>query len=263
MTEESPSQRLVELVDRLQLDGRLSTADAADLESILAGDEQAREYYVLSQELHTMLGVDNSIRLKLAADLLPDNVIPLPGVDVAQLAEPDFIPAEDVRKVSSKAGFRMATSFVAMLSGVFVLLWMYLKVNEFVPLQLMAGGGGAIVAEKKISYHEQVLPILTEHCLGCHGADESTREANLRLDLAKSAYSGEKPAIVPGNPPDSEMVVRISSTDPELMMPPPEEDNALSPQQVAILSKWIEQGADYEPEWSARRWQIHIARFVR
>ncbi|MDF1755953.1 MAG: hypothetical protein P1U89_24410 [Verrucomicrobiales bacterium] len=242
-----PTDRLVELIEALQSDGGLSEADFKELEGILENDESAREYYVLSQELHTMLEVDKSIRLKLASDWLPENVIPLPGVDVTEvMPEPKPEPIKVASRQPLKSGFRMATSLAAMVAGLVVMLWIYSEVSEFaekasrsVKPELLAGD------EALVSYHDEVLPILTEHCFECHGEDEVKREADLRLDRLKSALSGDKPAIVPGKPGESEMIARISSHDPEYMMPPKEKSKRLSEAQIMILTKWIEQGAVY------------------
>jgi Protein of unknown function (DUF1553)/Protein of unknown function (DUF1549)/Concanavalin A-like lectin/glucanases superfamily/Planctomycete cytochrome C len=107
-----------------------------------------------------------------------------------------------------------------------------------------------------ISFNEHVQPILSEYCYHCHGPDSGTREpkdAPLRLDIEKDAFTPRedgKPVIVKGKPAESSLVKRIHETDPELIMPPPESHKVLGPEQVAILEKWIEQGAPYEAHWA-------------
>lgn len=250
MKKEVPSRRLMELVDTLQRCGDLPESDMSELESLLASDEGAREYYVLSQELQTMLEADRSIRLQLASDLLPDNVFPMAGIDSARLALVDPVEeVDEISKTSSKAGFRMATSFAAMISGVVVLLWMYSRVSEFserISKPLAS-------ADVPISFHNQVLPILAEHCFKCHGKDEEARKGDLRLDMAKYALAGDQPVIVRGQAHESEFFARISSTDPEYVMPPADEKDALSGDQVALLKAWISEGAEFDSAWSAAR----------
>ena len=82
-------------------------------------------------------------------------------------------------------------------------------------------------AARVIDYNWDVRPILSEYCFRCHGPDEKARRANLRLDQADSAYAalaggrGERHAIVPGKPDDSEMIRRVTHQTPALRMPPP------------------------------------------
>jgi hypothetical protein len=102
-------------------------------------------------------------------------------------------------------------------------------------------------------FQREIQPILAEHCAHCHGIDESTRQGGLRLDIRHNALEGGDsgtPAIVPGNPEESEIVARIRSTDPDVIMPPPHEQKPLSDAQKALLETWIADGAGYHPHWS-------------
>ncbi|MFM8379035.1 MAG: c-type cytochrome domain-containing protein, partial [Planctomycetia bacterium] len=102
-------------------------------------------------------------------------------------------------------------------------------------------------------FQRDIQPILAEHCAHCHGIDETTRQGGLRLDIRQNALEGGdsgSPAIVPGNPEESEMVARIRSTDPDVIMPPPREKKPLSDAQKALLEAWIADGAGYHPHWS-------------
>ncbi|WP_414661832.1 DUF1553 domain-containing protein [Horticoccus sp. 23ND18S-11] len=108
-------------------------------------------------------------------------------------------------------------------------------------------------AAAKLSYNDDVLPILAENCFHCHGPDSGTRKAKLRLDREKDAISprGEhEPAIVPGNAKASPLIERILSTDDEERMPPPESHKKLTAQEVATLQRWIAEGAGYQQHWS-------------
>lgn len=98
------------------------------------------------------------------------------------------------------------------------------------------------------NFNREIRPILAEHCLPCHGPDEAAREAELRLDERSLAL--ESGAIVPGDLLASELIQRIESDDPELVMPPPETERPLSDEQKAALRDWIEDGAVYAEHWS-------------
>ena len=106
---------------------------------------------------------------------------------------------------------------------------------------------------EEISFNFDIRPILSDNCYVCHGPDSSSRQAGLRLDLRSFAIDrleDGKRAIVPGNSKKSELIHRVSSTDPELMMPPPEMKRHLSEREIALLQKWIENGAEWEPYWA-------------
>ncbi|MCB0610976.1 MAG: DUF1549 domain-containing protein, partial [Lewinella sp.] len=107
----------------------------------------------------------------------------------------------------------------------------------------------------KIDFNLHVKPILSDRCFSCHGPDSNKRKAGLRLDQAESAYAEltEHPgyfAVKPGKTGHSQLVSRILTEDPELMMPPPASDLVLSSAEKAILIRWIKQGAVYKPLWS-------------
>src|SRR5436190_8178237 len=95
-------------------------------------------------------------------------------------------------------------------------------------------------------YLRDVRPILADNCFRCHGADEQSREAGLRLDVRDSAVRGGDsgdPAIVVGKPNSSQLIHRITSSDETERMPPPDAKTRLSPAQVETLRKWIAGGA--------------------
>ena len=107
----------------------------------------------------------------------------------------------------------------------------------------------------RIQYNEQIQPILAENCFLCHGPDSSTRKAALRLDRFPDATTPREndkwdPAIVPGHPASSPLVERIKATDAEDIMPPPDSHKQLKPAEVALLERWVAEGAEYQPHWS-------------
>ena len=108
-------------------------------------------------------------------------------------------------------------------------------------------------AATDVEFQRDVQPILSEHCLQCHGSDEGQRQSGLRLDLRDSALqggeSGQK-AVVPGKPDDSELLRRITSDDAEILMPPPHLKKPLAATQIETLKQWIANGAEYESHWA-------------
>ena len=104
-----------------------------------------------------------------------------------------------------------------------------------------------------VSFQQQVRPLLSNTCFRCHGPDEHERQAGLRLDQRESAVSkleSGKTAISPGKLDASEIVRRINSTDPTEVMPPPSLNKPLSDADKKLLTKWIEEGAEYREHWS-------------
>lgn len=107
-------------------------------------------------------------------------------------------------------------------------------------------------ADGDIDFRRDVLPILSENCFACHGFDAKARQADLRLDTFAGATGEEDGpvAIVPGEPDESELILRIESNDADAVMPPPETESKLTPDQRRILKQWIQQGAGYAKHWS-------------
>jgi hypothetical protein len=106
---------------------------------------------------------------------------------------------------------------------------------------------------QKIAFNRDVRPILSENCFACHGFDPKHREAGLRLDTFEGATADRDGSrgIVPGSIDQSEVWRRITSTDPDEVMPPPKSHKPrLTEEQLAILKRWIEQGAEYERHWA-------------
>lgn len=106
-----------------------------------------------------------------------------------------------------------------------------------------------------VSYNYHIRPILSDNCFACHGPDANKQEAGLRLDIAENAYSAlkdypDKFGIVPNNPFESEVFHRITSSDPNELMPPPSSNLKLTEEEISLIKKWIEQGAKYEPHWA-------------
>jgi hypothetical protein len=97
--------------------------------------------------------------------------------------------------------------------------------------------GQLLAAAEPLSFNSDVRPILSNNCFRCHGPDDDDRKAKTRLDL-------------PGEADLDEVLARISSTDPDEIMPPPESNKSLTPAQIDTLRRWIAEGANYEQHWA-------------
>ena len=93
-------------------------------------------------------------------------------------------------------------------------------------------------------YDRDIRPILARNCFACHGPDEASREADLRLD--QSAVQ----AVDPESPLDSELILRIRSEDQEVLMPPAESGKKLTANEKQLIESWVLQGASYQRHWA-------------
>ncbi|MDF1812111.1 MAG: PSD1 and planctomycete cytochrome C domain-containing protein [Verrucomicrobiales bacterium] len=98
----------------------------------------------------------------------------------------------------------------------------------------------------EVDFARDVQPILSNNCYACHGPDEGERAAELRLDTEVGARS----VLDLENPAASEMLHRIATKDPDEQMPPPKKKEALKPEEIQILKRWIEQGAKWGTHWA-------------
>ncbi|MBI1353183.1 MAG: DUF1553 domain-containing protein [Acidobacteria bacterium] len=110
---------------------------------------------------------------------------------------------------------------------------------------------------QEVRFNRDVRPILSDKCFACHGPDAGNRSTPLRFDSREGAFvdllSGGK-AIVPGDPAQSKLIERVSSEDPVRRMPPSYKGHAkLSEREIATLTRWIEQGAEWEGHWAFQR----------
>ena len=105
-----------------------------------------------------------------------------------------------------------------------------------------------------VDYNFHIRPILSDRCYACHGPDGNAREANLRLDEEHGAkfasLSDGGYAVVPGSARKSMLYKKITESDPAQRMPPPESNLALSDHEIALIRRWLDQGADWKPHWS-------------
>lgn len=108
-------------------------------------------------------------------------------------------------------------------------------------------------AAAHVDFNRDIRPILSENCYKCHGPDDGARKAKLRFDIRsealKPAKSGEVP-IVPGSPEKSQLVARITASDPDERMPSIKSGKTLSPTQIDLLKRWVAEGAPYATHWA-------------
>ncbi len=130
-------------------------------------------------------------------------------------------------------------------------LFAFAMVALATPAPAPAADGGALPDE--VSFNRDIRPVLSENCYACHGFDKAKRKADLRLDTKEGGYAeleeGGHP-LVAGEPEKSHVFVRITTDDEDDVMPPRKSGKKLTARQVALIKKWIEQGAEYQPHWS-------------
>lgn len=100
----------------------------------------------------------------------------------------------------------------------------------------------------RISFNRDIRPILSNHCFFCHGQDNAQRQAELRLDTEEGQRAQR--VVVPGSLNESRLIERIFSDDPDVLMPPPDANKALSTQEKDLLKRWVVEGAAFEKHWS-------------
>lgn len=112
---------------------------------------------------------------------------------------------------------------------------------------------GTVVADEsgsptEVRFNEHIRPILSDHCFACHGPDDAARETDLRLDRREDAMASG--VIVIGNASQSELIARITSSDPDEVMPPPEFQKKLTAEHKQLLALWVDSGAKWEEHWA-------------
>jgi hypothetical protein len=103
-----------------------------------------------------------------------------------------------------------------------------------------------------VEFNRDIRPILSDKCYTCHGPDQARRRTKLRFDVEADAKQdlGGRVAIVPGDVAKSEMVRRITAAEPARRMPPVASGRTLTPAEIDLIQRWIEQGARWEKHWS-------------
>jgi len=123
---------------------------------------------------------------------------------------------------------------------------------------IVVGGGVPACAQnlQRLSddpdFARDIRPILSNVCFSCHGPDEQTREADLRLDKEKGLFQirDDRAIVKRGDAGGSELVTRILSSDPDIQMPPPGSKKTLTDDQRQLLVRWVNSGADWDQHWA-------------
>ncbi len=102
---------------------------------------------------------------------------------------------------------------------------------------------------KPVDFNREIRPILSDTCFACHGPDENQRKSKLRFDTKEGAFA--KPGvIVAGKSAESRLIKRITSKDPNAVMPPPDSGHKLTEKQLELLKRWIDEGAQWNEHWA-------------
>ena len=115
---------------------------------------------------------------------------------------------------------------------------------------------GAVVAATRaaapIDFSAQIRPLLNQNCTSCHGGVKAAGDVSFvyRDVVQQVGKKSGRRVIVPGQPEESELIRRITATDPAVRMPPAEHAPALAPEKIALLREWIRQGATWEDHWA-------------
>jgi Protein of unknown function (DUF1553)/Protein of unknown function (DUF1549)/Planctomycete cytochrome C len=105
--------------------------------------------------------------------------------------------------------------------------------------------------QSRVSFNRDIRPIMSGTCFRCHGPDVSSRMAGMRLDIREEALKPKAHGtpIIPGDPPNSEVVQRIFAGDGRIM-PPASAHKELTAEQKDTIRRWIAEGAKYEGHWA-------------
>ena len=113
-------------------------------------------------------------------------------------------------------------------------------------------GAAEQIAADDPDFYRDVRPILAKACFHCHGPDEETREAGLRLDRPEGLFGTieERRVVTQGDPDHSELIRRILSDEADVQMPPADSGKSLTPEQKDVLVKWVRAGASWKEHWA-------------
>ena len=116
----------------------------------------------------------------------------------------------------------------------------------------MAHAAGPV---QPVDFNRDVRQILSDTCFQCHGPDAKKRKADLRLDTKDGLFKKADgyANIVPRQPDESELYVRIVSDDETELMPPPKSGKTLTKAQVETIKRWIEEGAEWKGHWAYQK----------
>lgn len=110
---------------------------------------------------------------------------------------------------------------------------------------------GGVAGEGTMDFNRDIRPLFTQHCTACHGGVKAAgRISFVYQEQALAKGRSREHAIVPGDPDASEVMRRVTATDPEERMPPPAHGAALTEKEIDTLRRWIQEGAPWSEHWS-------------
>ncbi len=131
----------------------------------------------------------------------------------------------------------------------FTLFAVVATVAAFCLSQWVSADGSAQQKATTVDFNREIRPILADTCFACHGPDEQTRKAKLRLDTKDGAFA--KPGvIVAGKSAESRLFKRIATKDPNAVMPPVATGHKLTDKQIDLIKRWIDEGAQWNEHWA-------------
>ncbi len=107
-------------------------------------------------------------------------------------------------------------------------------------------------AAPPVSFNRDIRPILANNCFACHGPDEKQRETKFHFDTQEGAFV-KAGVIERGNAAESLLIEKITDPDPKERMPPPDSGHVLTPRQIELLRRWIDEGAKWDTHWAYTR----------
>lgn len=129
------------------------------------------------------------------------------------------------------------------------MMYINMKTSATIFLAMLISPGW--LTAQDVSFDRDIRPLLSGRCFVCHGPDAESREAELRLDQAGGDEGAIGFVIEPGSVKDSEMWNRITSDDESEVMPPPDSHlKTFSDDELDLIKRWIESGAEYEGFWA-------------
>lgn len=99
-------------------------------------------------------------------------------------------------------------------------------------------------APAEVLFMRDIAPILVQRCFSCHDANAKEPGGDVRLDTYEGMTKGDHPAVLPGEPEDSAIIVRVTEEDSSSRMP--RDAEALTPAQIALIRRWIQAGAKFD-----------------
>ncbi|GDY23197.1 chromosome segregation protein [Verrucomicrobiota bacterium] len=117
---------------------------------------------------------------------------------------------------------------------------------------LLLWPGALFATRAAVDFNRDIRPVLSDNCYHCHGPDVKARKADLRLDTREGAFriKNGKTVILPGKASQSDLYRRLVATDPDDLMPPPKSHRKLTPEQIDLVRRWIDEGANWSQHWA-------------